>query len=68
MGLTLLPSFMVYAEIKSGVLSRVDIGLEPERAEIHLAYPKGHKPSAKLRALIEHLRSAFGDPPYWELE
>ncbi|HEY6640511.1 LysR family transcriptional regulator [Povalibacter sp.] len=67
MGVTLLPSFMVHAEIKSGKLCKVDIGLEPERAEIHLAYPKGHRPSAKLRALTDHLRRVFGDPPYWDL-
>jgi DNA-binding transcriptional LysR family regulator len=67
LGLALLPSFMVHAEIGAGRLRVVDIGLEPEHAEIHLAYPKGQHPSAKLRALITHLRQAFGSPPYWDV-
>jgi DNA-binding transcriptional LysR family regulator len=66
MGLTLLPIFLVHAEVKSGALRIVDIGLEPEGAEIHLTYPKTQPPSAKLRALIDHLKKAFGDPPYWD--
>lgn len=66
MGLAVLPTFIVHAELKAGTLVAVDVGAPPEPAEIHLAWPKGHEPSAKLRALIEHLRSAFGNPPYWE--
>jgi hypothetical protein len=31
-----------------------------------MAHPEGRRPSAKLRALAEHLRAAFGNPPYWE--
>jgi DNA-binding transcriptional LysR family regulator len=67
LGLTLLPTFMVHTELRSGALRIVDIGLEPERAEIHFTYPKGQPPSAKLRAVIDHLKAAFGDPPYWDL-
>jgi DNA-binding transcriptional LysR family regulator len=65
-GITLLPTFMMHNELKSGALSRIDVGMEPEGAEIHLAYPNSHQASAKLRALIEHLRHAFGRPPYWD--
>jgi DNA-binding transcriptional LysR family regulator len=67
MGLTMLPSFMVHTEVKAGTLRIVDVGIEPEHAEIHVAYPKGQPPSAKLRALIDHLRTTFGSPPYWDL-
>jgi DNA-binding transcriptional LysR family regulator len=66
MGLTLLPTFLVYKELKKRALRVVDVGLAPERAEIHLTYPKAQQPSAKLRALIDHLKKSFGDPPYWE--
>jgi DNA-binding transcriptional LysR family regulator len=68
LGLTLLPTYLVHAEVGRGALCVVDIGLEPERAEIHLTYPKTQQPSAKLRALIDHLKVTFGDPPYWDLE
>lgn len=66
MGITLLPTFLVHQELKARTLRVVDVGLEPERAEIYLTYPKAQRPSVKLRALIDHLKKAFGDPPYWE--
>lgn len=66
LGITLLPGFMVQEELKSGALQVVDVGQAPEAAELHLAYPKAQPPSAALRALIEHLRQVFGNPPYWE--
>lgn len=66
LGITLLPTFLVHEQIKAGTLRIVDIGLEPEGAEIHLTYAKTQLPSAKLRALIDHLKKAFGDPPYWD--
>jgi hypothetical protein len=31
-----------------------------------MAHPQGRRASAKLRALAQHLRAAFGTPPYWE--
>lgn len=67
LGVTLLPTFFVHREIAAGALRVVDVGCEPEPAEIHVAYPKDQPPSAKLRALIDHLRTAFGSPPYWDL-
>ena len=68
MGLTLLPSFMVHGEVKSGALRVVTVGLEPDGAEIFLAYPRAQGLSAKLRALVDHLRAAFGFPPYWDTD
>lgn len=67
LGVTLLPTFFVHQEIEAGALRIIDVGCEPEPAEIHVAYPKAQPPSAKLRALIDHLRIAFGSPPYWDL-
>jgi len=31
-----------------------------------IAYQNGVKISAKLAALIDHLKRAFGNPPYWD--
>lgn len=67
LGIALLPTFIVGAEIKAGRLSLVEIGAEAEAEFIYIAHAEGRRPSAKLRALAECLRSAFGDPPYWEL-
>ena len=66
-GVTLLPTFFVHKDLASGALRAIDVGLEPEPAEIHIAYPAAQPPSAKLRALIAHLRTSFGSPPYWEV-
>jgi DNA-binding transcriptional LysR family regulator len=66
LGVTLLPTFLVHEELAAGTLQVLDVGLEAEGAEVHLAYPREREVSAKLRALAAHLREAFGDPPYWE--
>jgi DNA-binding transcriptional LysR family regulator len=66
LGITLLPSFMIGPELADGTLQVIDLGLEAEGAEVYLVYPLERGTSAKLRTLIECLREAFGDPPYWE--
>ena len=66
LGVALLTSFIVHRELASGALKALDVGLEPEGAEIFLAHPRGLGPSAKIRALVRSLREAFGDPPYWD--
>lgn len=66
LGLTLLPTFMIHRELQSGDLVCVDVGMEAEGAEIHVAYPRERTQPVKVGALIEFLRQAFGAPPYWE--
>ncbi|QRM53897.1 LysR family transcriptional regulator [Sinorhizobium sp. BG8] len=67
LGIALLPMFIAGPAIREGALKVVDIGVRPEDEFIYMAHPDGRNPSAKLRALAEHLRAAFGTPPYWEL-
>lgn len=66
MGITLLPLFIISAALKEGALRIVDVGIEAEQEYIYIAHPDGRNPSAKLRALADWLRSAFGSPPYWD--
>lgn len=66
LGISLLPSFIAHEAICDGRLDIVDVGARTEAADVHLIYRKDSGGSAKLRALIRHLRGAFGDPPYWE--
>lgn len=66
LGIALLPAFIASPAVKSGDLVEIDVGVTPEPEFIHMAHPEGRNPSAKLRALAEHLKQAFGDPPYWE--
>ncbi|WP_426230140.1 LysR family transcriptional regulator [Pararhizobium sp. DWP3-4] len=66
LGIALIPMFIVGAEVAAGELETVDIGVQPELEYIHIAHPDGRRPSVKLRALADHLRAAFGSPPYWD--
>ena len=67
LGIALLPTFIVAEAIKAGALTVIDIGAEAESEFVYMAHPEGRRPSAKLRALADCLRQAFGDPPSWEL-
>jgi DNA-binding transcriptional LysR family regulator len=66
LGIALLPTFFVHAELKAGSLLPIDVGHEAEGAELYIAYPRNRSASAKVAALTESLRSSFGDPPYWD--
>jgi len=66
LGITLLPRFMIVAELASGALRSIDIGVEAEGAEIYVAFPPGRDRSAKVLALTECLRRAFAATPSWE--
>ncbi len=66
LGIALLPTFIAGPAIRDGRLRIIDIGLKPEEEFIFMAHPEGRRASAKIRALAAHLRTAFGDPPYWE--
>lgn len=67
LGIALLPTFLVHEAVVQSRLHVVDVGLVPEPATLALAYPRDRKPAAKIVALTQALRRAFGDPPYWEL-
>jgi DNA-binding transcriptional LysR family regulator len=66
LGIALIPMFIVGAQVAAGDLETIDIGVQPEIEYIHIAHPDGRRPSVKLRALADHLRAAFGIPPYWD--
>jgi len=66
LGIALLPTFIAGEALKAGELEAIDIGVQAEREFIYLATPEGRQAPAKLRALAESLRTAFGEPPYWE--
>ncbi|TIV11921.1 MAG: hypothetical protein E5W00_01580 [Mesorhizobium sp.] len=66
LGISLLPTFFVHYQLVDGALTRIDIGVEAEGAELFIAYPRERSASAKVLALIESLRRSFRDPPYWD--
>jgi DNA-binding transcriptional LysR family regulator len=66
LGVALLPAFIAGPAISEGLLQEIDVGDKPEAEFIYMAHPEGRNPSAKLRAVADHLRKTFGDPPYWD--
>lgn len=66
LGIASLPTFHSHQAIKSGALEVIDIGVDPDVTPITIAYQNDARPSAKLIALIEHLKRTFGTPPYWD--
>jgi DNA-binding transcriptional LysR family regulator len=66
LGIALLTTFVVHECVTSGRLRVLDVGADAEPATIFIAYPNDRRVSAKVLALIAHLRTAFGTPPYWE--
>ncbi|OKP76076.1 LysR family transcriptional regulator [Ensifer adhaerens] len=66
LGIALLPAFIAGPAVREGQLNEIDVGLSPEPEFIYMAHPEGRRASAKLRAIAQHLKEAFGDPPYWD--
>ena len=66
LGIALLPAFIAGPAVNSGLLVEIDVGSRPEAEFIFMAHPEGRNPSAKLRAIADHLKKTFGDPPYWD--
>ncbi|MBW6397801.1 LysR family transcriptional regulator [Roseomonas sp. HJA6] len=66
LGIALLPSFIAGAALRTGALMPIHLGAEPEPEYVVLAHAERGRSSAKLRALVAHLRRAFGDPPVWD--
>lgn len=66
LGLAMLPAFIAGPAIKAGELLTVPLQFKPADEFIYMAHAQGRDPSVKLRALVDHLRRTFGNPPYWE--
>lgn len=66
LGIALLPSFIAGEALRAGRLVPIHLGAEPEPEVIALVHAERGRSSAKLRALVAHLRRAFGDPPIWD--
>jgi DNA-binding transcriptional LysR family regulator len=68
LGIALLPAFVVSGAVAGGTLRIIDVGVEAEEEFIYIAHADGQHPSAKLRALADWLKEAFGSPAYWDAE
>ena len=61
LGIALLATFVFHDSLTSGKLRLLDVGAEAEPATVFIAYPNARRVSAKVLALIAHLRVAFRD-------
>lgn len=66
LGLAMLPAFIAGPAIQAGDLVAIPLDFNPADEFIYMAHAQGREPSAKLRALVDHLRRTFGNPPYWD--
>lgn len=67
LGIALLPSFIAGASVKAGALVMVDVGREVAKELVYVAHSEGRRASKKVMELVAALRTAFGDPPYWDV-
>jgi len=63
LGIALLPTSPPAPAIKAGILIAIDVGAR--RAGVRLCAIRRDGALRQMRAFIECLRAAFGDPPYW---
>jgi DNA-binding transcriptional LysR family regulator len=66
LGIALLPTFIVAQAVAEGRLSVAPLEAEAVPDTIYAVYPQNRHLATKVRALADHLRLAFGDPPYWD--
>ncbi len=66
LGLAVLPLFIVAEDLQLGRLVHVLPEETPLPDAIYVAYPPRRHTSAKLGAVVEHLRTAFWQEPSWE--
>ncbi len=67
LGIALMPPFIVPEELRSGALKALNVGFNPEGANLNIAYPRHPYVINELLAPSRHLRLVFGSPPHWEL-
>ena len=66
LGIAMLPTFIASQAVKEGRLVVARLEAEPIEDTVYAVYPPNLHLSTKVRALVDHLRAAFRDPPYWD--
>jgi DNA-binding transcriptional LysR family regulator len=70
MGLIMMPSWLVSADIEAGRLHVVLPEWEPSMSgaggAIYAVYQPNRRSSKKVRAFVDFLIERFGSPPYWD--
>jgi DNA-binding transcriptional LysR family regulator len=66
LGVTLLPTFIVGADLQSGRLQQVLADYCPPTISIYAVYPSRRYLSARVRSFVDFLADYFGERPEWD--
>lgn len=67
LGLTLLPTFIVGHEMRTGRLTPVLPEYHASPIHLRMIYPPNRYLSTRIRLLVKYVQERFGDRPYWDL-
>ena len=65
-GITMLPTFFVGGDLRTGALARVLDDFMPRDHALSAVYPPSRHVSPKVRAFVDFLARRFGPRPYWD--
>ncbi len=66
-GIALLPTFIVGADLQSGELRSLMCEYQPAPLTLCALYPRHRHLSGKVRLFVDHVATAIGERPYWDL-
>lgn len=67
MGIILVPSFIVYKEIKNGTLVPLFNNYKTPHIDAYAIYPQTRHLSQRVRAFVDFLVKRFEGTPYWDI-
>jgi len=67
MGIILVPSFIVYKEIKNGTLVPLFNNYKTHHIDAYAIYPQTRHLSLRVRAFVDFLVKRFEGTPYWDI-
>jgi len=66
LGVTLLPTFIVGPELRTGRLAQVLEPYCPDEISVYAVFPSRRYVSAKVRTFVDYLADCFGETPEWD--
>ena len=66
LGVTLLPTFIVGTDLRSGKLRQILPEFCPPEISVHAVFPSRRWLSPKVRSFVDFLTEYFGDHPEWD--
>jgi len=67
-GISLIPTFIVNNELKSGALIHTLPAYKPSPQSLYVLYPQAKYVSQKVRTFVDFISDSFLSEPYWDIE